>query len=120
MGRRFRVHDLRRGAKDSDCGDLGDYLKKIVWRLHNAEHALTRVFTCRSWRSTGGKTASYEHYWNEKEVPGETLLGSCGMGVEKEVLDRIEAEFAKGESVRLFTFNSDADLIIEEVLEPLA
>lgn len=119
MGHRFLVHDLRRGESDADRDDVLDYLRGVVWRLHNAEHATTRVFTCRSWRSTGGATAPYEHYWNEESVPGEMLLGSCGMSVGRELVERIEAEFSKGESVRLFTFNSDADLIIEEVLVPL-
>ena len=119
MGQRFVVHDLRRGGSDADRDDIRSYFSEVFLRLHNTQHAQTRVYTCRSWRSTGGATASYELHWNDESVPGETLLGSCGCGAGTELVERIEAEFSKGESVRLFTFNSDADLIIEEVLEPL-
>jgi hypothetical protein len=82
-------------------------------------HAQTRVYTCRSGRATAGATAPYELHWNDKDVPGERLLGSFGWVVEKELVERIEAEFARGEAVRLFIFNSDADLCFEEVLVPL-
>jgi hypothetical protein len=47
------------------------------------------------------------------------MLGSFGWSVGDELVKRIEAEFAKGDSVRLFIFNSDADLCFEEVLVPL-
>ena len=120
MGHHFLVHDLRRGESDSERDNANAYLRGLLARLHNAQHAQTRVFTCRSWRTTGGATVSYELYWNDESVPGEMLLGSCGWSVGTDLVERIEAEFAKGDAVRLFTFNSDADLIIEEVLEPLS
>ena len=119
MGQSFVVHDLRRGRSDADRDDLNSYFSEVLLRLHNTRHAETRVYTCHSWRSTGGATAPYELQWNENSVPGEMLLGSCGWSAGRELVERIEAEFSKGESVRLFTFNSDADLIIEEVLVPL-
>jgi len=119
MGQRFVMHDLRRGESDTDRDDVRIYFSELLLRLHNTQHAETRVYTCGSWRSTSGATASYELHWNEESVPGETLLGSCGWSVGRELVERIEAESSKGESVRLFTFNSDADLIIEEVLVPL-
>lgn len=52
-------------------------------------------------------------------MPGETLLGSFGWTFEKELVEQIEAEFANGDSVRLFIFNSDADLCFDGVLVPL-
>lgn len=119
MGQRFVVHDLRRGDSDADRHDVRLYFSEVLGRLHNTRHAETRVYTCRSWRSTGGATAPYELHWNAQSVPGETLLGSCDWIPDKELVERIEAEFSQGEPVRLFTFNSDADLIIEEVLVPL-
>jgi hypothetical protein len=119
MGQRFVVHDLRRGFSDADRDDVRLYFSEVFLRLHNTQHAQTRVYTCRSWRSAGGATASYELHWNDESVPGETLLGSCASSPGRQLAERIEAEFSEGESVRLFTFNSDADLIIEEVLTPL-
>jgi hypothetical protein len=119
MGQRFVVHDLRRGGSDADRDDVRSYFAEVLGRLHNARHAQTRVYTCCSWRTTGGATVPYELDWNEESVPGEMLLGSAGWSAGTELVERIEAEFSKGESVRLFTFNSDADLIIEEVLVPL-
>ena len=119
MGHRFLVHDLRRGESDANRDDVDQYLGGLHGRLHNRQHAETRVFTCRSWRSSSGATAPYELSWGDKSVPGEILLGSFSWGRGRELIERIEAEFSQGESVRLFTFNSDADLIIEEVLVPL-
>lgn len=119
MGQRFVVHDLRRGGSDANRDDVDIYLSEVPQRLDKPFLAVTRVYTCRSWRATGGATASYELGWNDESVPSEMLLGSPGLSVGRDLVERIEAEFSKGESVRLFTFNSDADLIIEEVLVPL-
>ena len=118
MGYSFRVHDLRKKEKYAEFEDLSRYLWMLHNRFHNAMHAQTRVYTCRSWRTSAGATASYELHWNADDVPGEELLGSFGWSVGRELVDRIELEFARGESVRLFIFNSDADLCFEEVLEP--
>lgn len=116
---RFRVHNLRQVGNPTDLDDLERYLWTLHDRFRNAIHAETRVYTCRSWRSTGGGTTRYELHWNDEVVPGETFLGSFGWGIGRQLVEQIEAEFARGESVRLFIFNSDADLCFEEVLEPV-
>lgn len=119
---RFLVHDLWKKGNCANCDqidNLSDYLWRLHARLHNAVHAETRIYTCRSWRMSGGVTAPHELHWNDEIVPGETFLGSFGWTVGSELVERIEAEFAQGESVRLFIFNSDADLCFEEVLEPV-
>lgn len=123
MGHRFFVHNLRDHTRGSDRDDLSDYLSMVIARLHRADHAEVRVYTCRSWRASGGATAPQELHWNHVGagvVPGETRLGSYGCTGWKDLVEPIEAEFAKGDSVRLFIFNSDADLCFEEVLVPLA
>ncbi|HIK14082.1 MAG TPA: hypothetical protein IGS53_02085 [Leptolyngbyaceae cyanobacterium M33_DOE_097] len=116
---RFRVHNLPKLGEPINYDDVSPYLWNLHARLHNAIHAETRVYTCRSWRLAEQVTASYELHWNDLVVPGETLLGSFGWAVSSDLIARIEAEFAKGEAVRLFVFNSDADLCFEEVLEPI-
>ncbi|HEY9879781.1 MAG TPA: hypothetical protein V6D29_15085 [Leptolyngbyaceae cyanobacterium] len=115
----FWVHDLRKKGNRKDCNSVNDYLSRLHDRFNNAIHAETRVYTCHSWRSSGGKTAPHPLHWNDEEVPGETFLGSFGWVVGRELTEQIETEFAQGESVRLFIFNSDADLCFEEVLEPI-
>lgn len=115
----FRVHDLRGRKAGGTRGDVADYLSVSLRRLHNTMHAETRVYTCRSWRASGGAIETYELGWNGDDVPGETLLGRYSHASEPGLVGRIEAEFARGEAVRLFIFNSDADLVFEEVLEPV-
>ena len=115
----FRVHDLRNEGNSANYDNVNRYLWSLHDRLHNAVHAETRVYTCRSWRESGSGTAPYELHWNDEIVPCEMLLGSFGWSVGHELVERIEVEFAQGESVRLFIFNSDADLCFEEVLEPV-
>jgi len=117
MRSRFRVHDLRRPDDPIERDDLGLYLFRAIDRVHNPRHAETRVYTCRSWRA--GMTAPYALHWNAESVPGETFLGSCGASADRDLVRRVEHEFARGEAVRLFIFNSDADLCFEEVLEPV-
>jgi hypothetical protein len=116
---RFRVHNLRHKGNPVDRDNLNNYLWRLHDRLHNAIHAETRVYTCRSWRATGGATEPYELHWNDETVPGEICLGSFGLAVGGKLVEQMEAEFANKEAVRLFIFNSDADLCFEEVLEPL-
>ena len=120
MGHAFRVYDLRRGGADAQIHEAETYLWPLYRRFHNALHAQIRVYTCRSWRATAGATAPYDLAWNDDDVPGESFLGSFLAIPGKHLVDQIEAEFAKGESVRLFFFNSDADLVFEEVLTPAA
>jgi hypothetical protein len=115
----FLVHDLRRQVADSQRDDLSLYLFRVHDRLHNAMNAETRVYTCRSWRRTGGATEPFDLHWNADTVPGETMLGTCGTDqTDAALVERIEAEFANGDAVRLFIFNSDADLCFEESLIP--
>ena len=114
---RFRVHDLRRRVDPVERDDLGVYLSRAIDRVHNAMNAEVRAYTCRSWRA--GVTGPYELHWNAEDVPGETLLGEWGWSIERDLVTRVEREFDRGEAVRLFIFNSDADLCFEEVLEPV-
>ena len=116
----FRVHDLRRGSVGAQLADAGSYLRSLHRRVHNVMHAETRVYTCRSWREIAGATVPCELQWNDEDLPGETFLGSCSLVTAgADLVERIEAEFAKGDAVRLFIFNSDADLCFEEVLAPV-
>jgi hypothetical protein len=80
-------------------------------------NAEARAYTCRSWRA--GAAVPYELHWNAGNVPGETFLGEWGWSIERDLITRVEREFDRGEAVRLFIFNSDADLCFEEVLEPV-
>ena len=119
MGLGFRVHDLHRNRAPAERNDLGLYLFHIHDRLHNPIHAETRVYTCRSWAKSSHQTTPYELHWNAEAVPGEKFLGEFGWIVRQELVERIADEFARGQAVRLFIFNSDADLCFEEVLEPV-
>lgn len=92
--------------------DLAGYLRSVHLRFANAIHAETRIYTCRAWR-TGG-AAPFELHWNDDEVPGEQLLGSYGYGPAP--ITAVEAELRAGGAVRLFIYNSDADLCFQEVL----
>ena len=106
-----RVHDLiDGGVKLAD--DLAGYLRSVHLRLSNSVHAETRVYTCRAWRTR--TAAPFELHWNDDEVPGEQLLGSYGFGPAP--LAEVIAELGRGGAVRLFIFNSDADLCFQEVL----
>lgn len=116
----FRVYDLRKATYGADRNNLSAYLWQLHHRFHNGIHAETRVYTCRSWRDSAGSTRPYELHWNDQIVPGEVFLGSFGWAVGQELIGQIEAEFARGEAVRLFIFNSDADLCFEEILAPIA
>ena len=119
-GSRFLVHDLRRQVADTHRDDLSLYLFHVHDRLHNSIHAETRVYTCRSWRATNAATQPFDLHWNAEILPGEVMLGTCGTDLTDEALiERVEAEFTNGDAVRLFIFNSDADLCFEEVLVPL-
>lgn len=107
----IRVHDLVvGGAKLVD--DLASYLRSVHLRFANAIHAETRVYTCRAWHT--GTAAPFELHWNDEDVPGELLLGSYGYGPAP--LTEVLAELGRGSAVRLFIFNSDADLCFQEVL----
>jgi hypothetical protein len=109
----FRVHDLRRPSSLSELrSDVADTLRSVHQRFANAIHAQTRVFTARA-----GLTP-HELQWNDEGVPGETLLGTIGWSAPPELITAVEASLARGEPVRLFVFNSDADLCFEEALVP--
>ena len=60
----------------------------------------------------------YPLHWNE-ELPNETRIGSFGWYGDAESVQKIEGEFRRRQPVRLFTFDSDAELRFEEVLFPL-
>jgi hypothetical protein len=109
----FRVHTLHHHKAPSEVReDVASYLRSVHLRLHNAIHAQTRVFTART-----GLTP-YELQWNAEAVRGETLLGIFGSSVPAELVEAVESKLALGESVRLFIFNSDADLVAQEALVP--
>ena len=108
----FRVHTLHRDAPPSEVRhDVAATLRSVHQRFANAIHAQTRVYTAR----TG--LAPYELHWNDV-VPGETLLGEIGWSASPELIAAVEATLARGESVRLYVFNSDADLCFQEALVP--
>ena len=106
----FRIHSLSDGTISAPREDLASYLRSTHLRFRNSIHAQTRVFTAR----TGSQP--YELHWNDAGVPGETLLGSIGWSVPPELIVAVEAHLARGEDVRLFIFNSDADLCFQELL----
>lgn len=99
--------------------DLNNYLFTVNSPLHLGNHAQTCVYTCRKWRA-GEITGPYKFEWNENPVPpGERHIGTFGAGSPgDEILKQIEAEFAMGESVLLFIFDSNIDLCFQIVLEP--
>ena len=107
------VHDIVGGGPGTLVDDLAGYLRSVHLRLHNTTHAETRVYTCRSWANR--TTAPYELHWNDHDVPGETLLGTIGY-VAPSMFQAVSAELLRGGAVRLFIFNSDADLCFQEVV----
>lgn len=109
----FRVHAIDREVPPSEPrDDVASYLRSVHLRFANGIHAQTRVYTAR----TGA--APWELHWNSDDVPGETLLGTFGWSVPPELSSAIEATLARREPVRLFIFNSDADLCFQEGLHP--
>jgi hypothetical protein len=115
----FLLYDLHdRSAGRNVVHDLAAYLNRVNWR-RGTLFIETRVFTCRSWRATGGATQRYDLHWNSNEVAGEIFLGEIGMtGARAEVVARVAEVLACGEAVRTFGFNRDSDVCIEEVLVP--
>jgi hypothetical protein len=116
---RFLVHDLLTGVSGYVRDGVALYLGTLHWRLYKRP-AETRIYTCHSWRTSAGATRPRELRWNDEDVEGETQLGSFSWIVEKDLVAQVEAELARGEAVRIFTFDADSDLCIEEVLVPLA
>jgi hypothetical protein len=119
MKQSFCVHDLVKKTTGPVQNDLDTYLSGVTMsRFRNFESAETRVYTCRSWRTTAGKTTPYELHWNAEEVPGELNLGTIGWSADRALIARVKKELTGGEAVRLFLFNSDSDLCFQEVLAP--
>jgi hypothetical protein len=107
------VHAIDREVPPSEPrDDVASYLRSVHLRFANSIHAQTRVYTARA------VAKAYELHWNSYEVPGETLLGTFGWSVPPELISSVESLLAKGETVRLFIFNSDADLCFQEGLQP--
>ena len=104
------MQSLEDGRLSPPREDVASYLRSVNLRFRNAIHAQTRVFTAR----TG--TQLHELHWNDEGVPGEALLGSFGWSVAPELIATVEECLGRGESVRLFIFNSDADLCFQELL----
>ena len=84
MGQRFRVHDLGLESVGRSA-TAWKPIRTVHDRLHDAEHAETRIYTCHSWRTTAGLTRPHELHWNDSEVAGETQLGSFGWSVGKDL-----------------------------------
>ena len=121
MGCSFRAFDLRRKGDMAIFDSVSGYLCHLHSRIHNPIHAETRVYTCRQFKHTSiDKIIPYELHWNDDDVLGERFLGNFGWSVGNELVDKIEAEFAKGEALRLFIFNSDSDLWGEKILVPIS
>ena len=118
MAQRFYVHDLADRSAGPVSTDVAGYLRFVNRRFGNWEFAETRVFTCRSWRATRGGTRPHELHWNAEDVPDEILLGKIGWTAGDDLIARVAEELGRGEAVRLFLFNSDADLCFQEVLVP--
>jgi hypothetical protein len=119
MSRNFRVHELRGREDDGTYADVGRYLYSVYNFLNNTIHVSTRVYTCRFKDASAGVLVPYELHWNDDEVPGERFLGSFHWAPEKALVKKIENEFDKEKAVRLFIFDSDAELRRERVLIPL-
>ena len=107
---RVRIRDIVRGDEPK-TEELARYLQGVHLRFRNGIHAQTRVYTCRV------PAEPFELHWNDHEVPGERHLASFGFATETAVA-AAEAELRAGRAVRLFIFNSDADLCFQEQLSP--
>lgn len=118
VGQAFRVYDLRRLGGSVVRSDLSRYLSELHDRLRNAIHAETRAYTCHAWQTTGGVVPPHDLHWNDEGVAGETELGRFGWSVGSDLVLRIASELDRGIAVRVFTFDSDADLRFEEILVP--
>jgi hypothetical protein len=106
-----RVTSIDRGG-DPGVVDLERWLAGSTLRVSNWIHAETRVFTCR------GSREPYELDWSARQIPGEELLGGYGPVCPAAVVERVTAELMTGRAVRLYVFNSDADLCWQDLLEP--
>ena len=92
--------------------ELAQYLGQVQLRFSNPIHAATRAYTCRN------APEPFELHWNRDDVPGETLLGQFSGPPGAELMEKIVKALEEEGAVRLFIFNSDADLCFEEFLEP--
>jgi len=113
---KIRIRDITQRGPDRIEHDLERYLQTIHLRFRNGMHVQTRIYTCHAC-SDGLLPPPYELHWNAEDVPGETLIDEFGTGAPLVVLARVSGELASGRAVRLFIFNSDADLCFQEVLE---
>ena len=113
---KIRVRDITLRYADRVEDDLERYLQTIHLRFANGIHAQTRIYTCHACPG-GGLPPPHELHWNAEDVPGEALIDEFGTGAPRAVLERVAGELASGRAVRLFIFNSDADLCFQEVLE---
>lgn len=114
---KIRARDVLRRKPDHEVDDLERYLQTMHLRFAHGVHAETRVYTCRACLA-GDLPPPYELHWNAEAVPGEELIDEFGTGPHRGALDRVARALASGVPVRLFIFNSDADLCFQEVLEP--
>ncbi|MDJ0705382.1 MAG: hypothetical protein QNJ46_19030 [Leptolyngbyaceae cyanobacterium MO_188.B28] len=121
MSQTFRVFHLRLKREIAIFESVRRYLHQLYSHMYNPIHAEARVYTCHELKNTTiDKIVPYELHWNDDDLLGEQFLGDFGSWfVNNEIVDRIEAEFSKGEAVRLFIFDSDSDLRREEILIPI-
>jgi gamma-glutamylcyclotransferase (GGCT)/AIG2-like uncharacterized protein YtfP len=56
--------------------------------------------------------------WGDVVISDEELLGSFDCMAPPDVLEKIEAEFGRGDAVWLFLYNKESRLCFEEVLVP--
>ena len=113
---KIRVRDVTLRQPDHVEEDLERYLRTIHLRFANGIHVQTSIYTCRACHD-GGLPAPHELHWNSEDVPGEELIDEFGTLAHGETVERVASELASGKAVRLFIFNSDADLCFQEVLE---
>src|SRR5579872_7384508 len=96
MAHRFRVEDIHAGGYSAERESVSLYLQGLHGRLHNAIHAETRVYTCRSWCKTGVVPAPYLLHWNAEELDIRKLIGQLLDLPALEVKDAVDAEVEVG------------------------
>lgn len=106
-----RVTSIDRGGPPRVV-ELDRLLAGSTLRASNWIHAETRVYTCH------GSREPYELHWNDTQIPGEQPLGDYGASCPPGVVERAAAELQAGRAVRLYVFNSDADLCWQDLVEP--
>jgi hypothetical protein len=110
----FRTLDLKTMETSERRSDLAHFLQGQNARFRNGIHACVRLYTCRASLET---PCFVDLHWNGT-IEDERQIGSIGWVADRSTIRAVENELRAGRAVRLFGFNSDADLIFEEQLVP--